>query len=112
MENDANEVMKHSGLGVASFVVSLIVGAIELITIISAAALEVQGQMTETSVSAVVIGMVILVGLFANLVGIGLGIASVAQNKAKKIFGILGLIFNGCLILLILGLMFIGMMVS
>jgi len=57
--------------------------------------------MSEVSAAAVVIGMFIMLGMFANLVGVGLGIAAVVQKKAKKLFGILGLIFNGCLILLI-----------
>jgi hypothetical protein len=64
--------------------------------------------------------VLIMLGMFANFVGIGLGTAAVAQKKAKKLFGVLGLIFNGCLILLITGLMLriiidlmlIGIMVS
>ena len=112
MENSPNEVLKHSRLGVASFVISLITGVVEFLVIISAGVLEVEGQMSEASAAAVVIGMFIMLGMFANLVGVGLGIAAVVQKKAKKLFGVLGLIFNGCLILLILGLMIIGIMVS
>lgn len=112
MENSANDILKHSGLGVASFVISMIAGVIEFFVIISAGVLEVQGQMSDASAVVMVVGMLIMLGMFANLVGIGLGIAAVVQNKAKKLFGVLGLIFNGCLILLILGLMFIGSMVS
>ena len=112
MENSTNDVLKHSGLGVASFVISLITGLGEFLLIISAGVLEVQGQMSETSAAAVIIGIFIILGMFVNLVGVGLGIAAVVQNKAKKLFGVLGLIFNGCLILLILGLMFIGIMVG
>jgi hypothetical protein len=112
MENNANDVLKHSRLGIASFVISLIAGFIEFLVIISAGVLEVEGQMTETSAAAVVIGMLIMLGMFSNLVGVGLGIAAVVQKNAKKLFGVLGLIFNGCLILLIIGLMLIGIMVS
>jgi hypothetical protein len=106
------DTLKHSGLGIASFVISLVTGLVEFLVIISAGVLEMQGQMSETSGAAVVIGMFIILGMLANLVGIGLGIAAIAQNKAKKLFGILGLIFNGCLVILILGLIFIGIMVS
>ena len=111
MDNSAGDVLKHSGLGVASFVISLIAGVVEFLVIILAGVLEVQGQMSETSTVAVVIRMFIMLGIFANLVGVGLGIAAVVQNKAKKLFGALGLIFNSCLVLLILGLLFIGIMV-
>jgi len=36
MENSPNEVLKHSRLGVASFVISLITGVVEFLVIISA----------------------------------------------------------------------------
>ena len=112
MENSSNEVLKHSRLGVASFVISLVTFVVEVIVIVLAGVLEIEGQMSETSSAVVIVGMLIMLGMFANLVGVGLGIAAVVQKKAKKLFGILGLIFNSCLILLILGLMIIGIMVS
>ena len=36
-----------------------------------------------------------------TLVGLGLGIAAVVQKEAKRVFGILGLVFNGLFLLII-----------
>ena len=112
MENSANNTSKHSGLGIASFIISLAGGFMEFVAITAAGILEFQGRMGESSPAAMIVGLFIIFGLFVNLAGVGLGIAAVAQNKTKKIFGVFGIIFNGGLIILILGLIFIGLMLS
>lgn len=45
-----------------------------------------------------------LIGLFLNLVGVGLGIAAVFRKTEKKTFGILGLVINGLVVTLLFAL--------
>jgi hypothetical protein len=101
---------KHSGLGIASFVVSLLIGASEFLLIMIAGVLEAAtpGGMDNESLIVLFIGLFVIVGLFANLAGVGLGIAGLVQRDRKKVFSALGVVFNGTVIfgltmLLILG---------
>jgi uncharacterized membrane protein (Fun14 family) len=44
-----------------------------------------------------------------TLVGLGLGIASVVQKNAKKVFGIIGLVLNGLFLLGYCGIILINL---
>ncbi|MCK5306402.1 MAG: hypothetical protein KAJ66_04645 [Candidatus Omnitrophica bacterium] len=112
MENSTNDLLKHSGFGISSFVISLVIGVGEIFVIGIAAFLGAQGQMSEENTAMMVVGLAIMAGLMINLAGVGLAIAGICQKNKKKMFSILGLIFNGVLILGIVGLIIIGMMVS
>lgn len=98
---------KHSGFGIASFIISIVAGFIEFTAIIVAG---IMATLTEniTQTSSIAIGLVIIFSLFLNLTGIGLGIAGLTQKNKKKIFSILGLVFNSFIILLLIVLMIIG----
>ncbi len=108
----APSLLKHSGLGIASFIVSLMVGAVEFLVIMAAGIIEATtpGGMDEQSMAAIVVGLFILGGLMANMAGVGLGIAGLVQRDRKKVFSTLGLVFNGTAILGIVMLMVIGTM--
>ena len=104
------DLLKHSGLGVASFILSIAIGVFDFLVVALAGLMEASspGGMDEESVIAILIGLFILGALAANLAGMGLGIAGMAQRDRKKVFSVLGLAFNAAIIFGIIGLMVIG----
>ncbi|HET7655954.1 MAG TPA: hypothetical protein VFK18_03035 [Luteimonas sp.] len=101
---------RHSGLGIASFITSLVAGLLTFILIAAAAMMVAssQGTFDETSPEAVGLGLGIMALLLVELVAVGLGIAGMLQKERKKLFAILGLVLSGLAILIVLALMVIG----
>lgn len=102
---------KHSGLGIASFIISTVVCALTFILLMVAGAIEVStpGGMDENSVEAVIIGMLFIGFMLLELLAAGLAIAGLCQKNRLKLFPILGLIFSifslvGGLTVLMIGL--------
>ncbi len=105
---------KHSGIGVASFVISILAGILIFIVFAVAGSLEVStpGGIDENSTEAIMIGLAIIGLLFFNVLAVGLGIGGLLQKERKKIFAILGTVFSSFLILSVIGLMILGTMVQ
>ena len=99
----------HSGLGIASFIISLAAGFTLLILFGVAGVLESQhGGLDEESAAAIVLGLVMVIAVLAQLLALGLGIAGMVQTERNKLFGVLGTVFSttgllGCLLLLLFG---------
>ncbi len=108
------EVMKHSGLGIASFALAIAIGALDFFVVVFAGIIEeiTPGGMDEESIIAILVGLFVLGGLAANMAGVGLGIAGLIQRGRKQVFTILGLAFNAAIICGIVGLMVLGAMMS
>ena len=106
--------LKHSGIGIASFVISIFMGIFYFSVILIAGVVGAANPegINEESVTAVVIGLLILAGLGVSLIGIGLGIAGVIQKEYKKILSVLGLVFNSLGVIGVIGLMIIGILAS
>lgn len=102
--------LKHSGLGIASFAISIVSAVLIFILFVIAGAIEAStpGGIREESVEAVVIGLGIILMLFVNLVAIGLGIGGLCQSDRRKIFAILGTCFATLTTLLAVLLIIIG----
>ena len=85
----------YSGLGIASFAVSLIAAVLTLALIGVCAALVYSqpDSLDEDSPLAMVVGMAMMVGVFAELAAAALGIGSLFQRDRRKLYGVLGLIF-------------------
>jgi hypothetical protein len=87
---------KHSGRGIASFVIAITVGVLYLsvlglMVILAAIAPELtQGRPAMLHIFTAMM----LVGVFANVVGVVLGISGVCQKNRKKLFAVLGLVLN------------------
>jgi hypothetical protein len=99
--DDEELLLKHSGPGVASFIIALAAGIAVGLSILVAGIVEASrpGALGPGSSGEVMIGAVVCLGLLIALVGLGLGIAGVCQSNRKKVFAVIGLIFNGLILL-------------
>jgi hypothetical protein len=107
MEDSGEE--KHSRMGVASFVISLVAGIAMLALFIVAGMLHRYHQQDGQYPGQVMVGLVMIFLFFAELVAVGLGIASVCEKGRKKVFGILGLSFSALTVLGAVGLIVLGL---
>lgn len=103
--------LKHSGLGIASFVTSIVAGLFTFILIIVAGVLETStpGGIDEKSPAAIIIGLLIIAFILASLVSLGLGIGGLFTKERKKIFAILGTIFSSVTLLGTVSIMLLGL---
>ncbi|MGN5518756.1 hypothetical protein VF673_07705 [Halopseudomonas sp. Lyrl_26] len=103
--------VKHSGVGIASFVTSIVAGVLIFLLVIIAGVLEVStpGGMDEESIAAVLIGLFLFAFLGAELLALGLGIGGLIQKDRKKIFAILGVVFSATALLITLFILFLGL---
>lgn len=85
----------YSGLGIASFAVSLIAAVLTLVLVGICAALVYSqpDSLDDDSPLAMLVGMAMMVGIVAELAAAALGIGSLFQRDRRKLYGVLGLIF-------------------
>lgn len=101
--------MKHSGLGIASFVISLLVAlGMCLLIALSSLALTAAGTSLNSELPVIGVGILMMLTIGASLVSIGLGIGSLFEKLRRKVFGILGIVFSiltnvGLFVLVIIG---------
>lgn len=102
-------------MGIASFVISVSIAVLMLMLFAVAGylsshrpigAVRYPGQVT--------IGLIMIVLIAADIVAIGLGVASLFQSERKRVLGVLGLVFSvmtvlGTIVLIAIG---IAMMVA
>lgn len=105
------EEKKHSRLGIASFITSIVSAIFIFLLIVIAGVMETSspGGIDEKSAGAMVLGLFLYAFLFASLVALGLGIGGLFQKERKKIFAILGTVFSavtaiGTIFFIIIGL--------
>ncbi len=101
----------HSRMGIASLVLAILVGVLVFLIIAGAGVLKAStpGGMDEDTTLVVLIGFAVIGCLLANLVGLGLGIAGLIQLRRKKLFTLLGAIFNGLVVLVVLAVIVLGL---
>lgn len=104
--------LKHSGLGISSFVISLVSVVIMFVLFVFSALMyaESGGAMDETAPQVVMLGLFIIITLLLSVVGLGLGIGGLFQKERRKLFAILGSCFSGSLIVITIGVMILGSM--
>ncbi|WP_160032906.1 hypothetical protein [Paenibacillus sp. An7] len=101
--------LKHSGPGIASLVLGILslVTYITILALAPAAAKDIlQSNSPEAmleSIYVIIIGVLILVGLFLNLIGMILAIIGLTLKNQKKIFPIIGMVIHGIILLMIIG---------
>ncbi len=108
------EESKHSGLGIASFVLSLLSGFSIFALVVVSALLEAAnpGAMNEESPIAVAVGLMLFFLLGLCLLAIGLGIGGMFQGSRKKIFCILGTAFSALTFFATVLLVLVGIMLG
>jgi len=101
---------KHSGLGIASFIISILAGGASFLLLLVAGIMEAAtpGGVDEESAGAVFLGLLLIGTMILNFVALGLGVGGLYQRDRLKIFAILGVVFSsltlgGVLILIVLG---------
>jgi hypothetical protein len=101
---------KESGLGIASFLIGLVAGAMELVLIAIAAVMATSspGGMDEKSPQAIVLGLGILAGLALAILGLLTGIVAMLDRRRAKVFAILGVLCSGMVLLCVALLLIVG----
>ena len=104
----------NSGLGKASFILSIIAGGFMFLIFIIAFVIEesTPGGMDEESGEAVFIGCSFLLLVLANFVALGMGIGGLCQKNRKKTLAILGTCFSGVALLGSTCVMLLGLAVG
>jgi hypothetical protein len=105
---------KHSMLGIASFVLSLLTGFALFALIVVAGVLETTtpGGLDEKSPVAMIVGLLLFAGMGVDIVANGLGIAGVFQKDCKIVFAILGTVFSALTLLGVVGNIVLGLMME
>ncbi len=118
IHHEAPPVLKHSGLGIASFILAIIAIVLVVALIIVTAVIAKdeladialsQGNLTEEQIKEfapllIVIFLTFFGSVILSLVGAILGIVGLLQKNRKKLFAILGTLLNslGWIIIIIL----------
>ena len=92
------EGLKHSGLGIASFISTIVSGSLLFLVIMMSISASDRTDPVEDSG----IGLVMVAFCLVLLLALGLGIGGLLQKQRKKIFAILGTLFSVATIILIL----------
>jgi len=101
----------HSGLGIVSLAIAVVVGLAEIVLLVIAGILESQtpGGVDENSPEAMILGLLLIGGMVMSLVGGVLAVVALVQGGRNKIFPILGLALNGMIIVGMIGIITIGL---
>lgn len=101
--------LPHSGLGIASFIISLVAGVGLLVIFGIAGVAEARPSgLNEESLMAGVLGLMMMLAALAQVVALGMGIAGLLHAGRSKLFGVLGTVFAstallGSLLLILVG---------
>ena len=108
------EEQKHSGIGIASFIISIISGVLIFMLVVIATIIEgsTPGGMNEDSIGAIIIGLFVFLFLGMALVALALGIVGILQKGRKKIFAILGTVFSGVSFAVTIFIIILGLLVG
>lgn len=105
------DALSHSGLGIASCIIGVLAGLIEIAIVTIAGMIEVSapGGMDENSPEAIMIGLGLFAGLGIAMLGIGLGVGGLMQRR-KKLFAVLGVLISLFVTCGVAGLFVLGLM--
>lgn len=85
-------------------------GAFLLVALAAMMAMSAGGELDEKSPAAVGLGLLLIGSVILGIVGAGLGIAGLIQADRKKLFAVLGLVFNALAVLFVGGLIVLGLL--
>ena len=103
--------LKHSGFGIASFILTLLFGLMMFGAIVMAGVMEASspGGMDEESPEAIIVGLAILACGAGEILALVLGIVGLLIQGRRKVFAILGVCFSAVTLVGFLGLMLVGL---
>ncbi len=106
------ETKKHSGLGIASLIVSLATGLVVFLAVGALAVMDsaVEGGLDEESPAVVLLGLVILGSMAVLLGSLGLGVAGLFQPDRNRTTAIIGTIVSAAAFLGITALVCLGLL--
>ena len=101
---------RQSGLGIASLILSILIGIMLFVAICFAGFMEAAtpGGVSDDSPILVLIGLFVIAGMFGNLVGIVLAAVGLAQKNRAKAVSVIGLSLNIMCLLGVVALMVLG----
>ena len=101
--------LKHSGAGIASLVISVMVAGGDFLIIgIAAYMKSSKPPGDEKGTTAALLGFLLIGGLALAFAGAALGVAGLLQRDKKRLAAMLGLSINGCIFLFVMYLLVIG----
>jgi hypothetical protein len=105
--------VRHSGVGIASFVLGVLAGltAFGLLAVGVTLAMGARGEIDDGTVMVASLGLGLMGAIALALVGLVLGIGGLAQANRRKVFAILGVCCNGVVLLGIAALIVLGTLV-
>ena len=103
--------LPHSGLGIASFGLSLFCGVAAFITVAIAGVIDAltPGGMQKDSAGAIIVGLGMIAVFGLVIVGGGIRVVALFQSNRNRLFAILGVAVNALIVVGMCGLMAIGM---
>jgi hypothetical protein len=113
IESDSQARPKHSWLGVASFVIFLVYCTLFFLVFLVSVLLTMSGEPLAKppalpSPTVILLGIMLFASVFLSLMGVALGIAGAVQRNRRKVFAVLGIVFNGGFFLLFAGVMLLA----
>lgn len=100
----------HSGMGIAAFITAVCGAVLMLGLVVIAGIIETTtpGGMEETSMSAILVGLGLMLTALMQLVAFGLGVAGALQADRRRVVAVLGLVFSigsmlGVVLLMVIG---------
>jgi len=112
--DDHLPVRKHTGFGIASFLIAIVVGLAEFAVILVAGVIGAENPngVDENSKVVMGIGLGVCGGMAVAVCGLGMAVAGLCQSERNKTFAVLGLILNGLIVAGVLFLIVLGMMMG
>lgn len=106
---ESQTLLSRLNFGIVSPIIAVMAGVLLFALIVVGGIIDAStpGGMSEESPIAVIIGLLIILGLFVCMVGAGFGIVGLFQKNQNKTWAILGLILNVSIILVFIGLIFL-----
>lgn len=97
--------LQHSGPGIASFIIAMVsilgYAAMFLFIVMKATSLvnENSQLLAESSQAIMLLGLSVIILAALNVIGVVSGIIGLALRKRRKVFGIIGTIINGLILI-------------
>lgn len=125
-QGGAGRENRHSRMGIASFIIAILTTVLIVVLFIIAGVIgasafsgadpqsidpqSIQDSPAFAGLALVGIGFIVGIGLF--LVGLVLGLIGIFQRRRKRLFAVLGTIFNGLAVLAVVAVVVIGLVVG